>query len=109
VDKPLRVLEAARAIVDEVNDLLDARGSRLIYRDQLRESAGSITANIREGSGRKPGGDRNQFLRFARASCEETDERLHANFRKSRLPEERFWPIHNRLAVVVKMLNRMMT
>lgn len=107
--KRLRVLEAARAVVDEVNELLDPRASRLIYQDQLRESAGSIAANIREAARREPGGDRNQLLRFARGSCEETDERLHANFRKSRLSEARFWPLHNRIAVIVKMLNRMMT
>lgn len=106
--EPLRVLEAARAVVNDVNELLDARRGRLIYRNQIRESAGSIPANIREASGRQPGAERNQFLRFARGSCEETDERLLANFRSSRLAEERFWSIHNRLAVIVKMLNAMM-
>ena len=103
-----RVLDAARAVVDDVNDLLDAHGSRLFYREQIRESAGSITSNIREASGRKRGGERNQFLRYARGSCEETDERLSANRRKSRLNDKDFWAIHNRLAVIVKMLNRMM-
>ena len=99
-----RVLEAARAVVDEINKLLGNRQLRLIHRGQLRDAAQSIPANIREGMGRKPGPHRNQAYRDARGSAEETDEHLRANFADSRLLPATFWQIHNRIALVVKML-----
>ena len=102
-----RVLEAARWVVDEVSDLVDEY-PRMRDKDQVLRSSGSIAANIREGNGRKPGAERNLFFRHARASCEETDEHLHANYRQGRIPATRFWRIHNRIATIVKMLNRMM-
>ena len=99
-----RVLEVARAVADETNDLLGNRQLRLIHRGQLRDSAQSIPANIREGMGRKPGPHRNQAYRDARGSAEETDEHLRANFADGRLPPAKFWRIHARIALVVKML-----
>jgi four helix bundle protein len=108
VDNPLRVLDAARTVVDEINELTDDAGSHLIYATQLRASAGSISANIREAYGRRKGAERNQFLRFARGSAEETDEHLRANFRGTRVPPDRYWRLHNRLAVIVRMLNGIM-
>ena len=105
---PLRVLDAARSVIDEVNRLLDARRPRLLYEVQLRESAESIASNIREARGRRRGPDRNQFYRFARASSEETDEHLFANCRANRLALPRYRGLHNRLATVIKMLNRLM-
>ncbi|HEX6050819.1 MAG TPA: four helix bundle protein [Gemmatimonadaceae bacterium] len=104
----LRVLDAARSIVDEVNALLDARRPRLLYEDQLRESAESIASNIREAHGRHPGPDRNRFYRFARGSAEETDEHLFANYRAKRLSLKCYRRLHNRLATTIKMLNRLM-
>jgi four helix bundle protein len=100
----LRVMEAARLVVDEVNSLLDS-SSRILASGQLRDSAESITANLREAYGRKAGPERNQFFRFARGSTEETDEHLRTNFAAKRLGESRYWRLHNRLAVIVKMLN----
>jgi len=108
VSKPFRVLEAARSVVDEINQLLETSRKRLLNDAQLRESAGSITANIREAYGRRPGRERNQFLRFVRGSAEETDERLRTNFRAKRITPAQFWRLHNRLAVIVKMLSRLM-
>ena len=99
-----RVLEVARAVVDETNKLLGNRQLRLIHRSQLRDSAQSIPANIREGMGRKPGPHRNQAYRDARGSAEETDEHLRANLADGRLPLTAFWRIHNRIALVVKIL-----
>jgi four helix bundle protein len=99
-----RVLEVARAVADETNKLLGNRQLRLIHRGQLRDSAQSIPANIREGMGRKPGLHRNQAYRDARGSAEETDEHLRANFADRRLPPAEFWRIHDRIALVVKML-----
>jgi four helix bundle protein len=108
VGDTFRVLDAARAVVDDVNQLLDGSARRLFYVDQLRESAGSITANIREGFGRRKGPERNQFFRFARASAEETDEHIRGNFAADRLPPKLYWRFHHRLLVIVKMLNALM-
>jgi four helix bundle protein len=101
---PFRVLEAARAVEDEITRLLDNRTARLIHRAQLRDSAESVPANIREGMGRKPGPHRNQSYRDARGSAEETDEHLRANFAVGRIPIAAFRRMHNRLAWVVKIL-----
>lgn len=101
-----RVLEASRAVADEVNQLIDRRGRRLLHRTQLREAAQSIPANIREGMGRKPGPERNQAYRVARGSAEETDEHLRANFVNARISPVVYRGLHNRIALVVKMLTR---
>ena len=101
---PFRVLEAARAVVDETNALLDDRKLRLIHRAQLRDSAQSVAANIREGMGRTPGPHRNQAFRDARGSAEETDEHLRANFHAGRIQPVAFWRLHNRIAFIVKTL-----
>ena len=101
---PFRVLEAARAVADEVNKLLGNGNLRLIHRAQLRDSAQSIAANIREGMGRKPGPHRHRSYRDARGSAEETDEHLRANFADRRIAGAAYRRIHNRIAVVVKML-----
>ena len=101
---PFRVLDAARAVADEVNRLLDNRKLRLLHRAQLRDSAQSIPANIREGMGRKPGPHRNQAYRDARGSAEETDEHLRASFAVGRVPAETYWRIHNRITIVVRIL-----
>jgi four helix bundle protein len=63
----LRVLDAARMVVDAINKLIKAR--RMPNAKQLAEAAESITSNIQEGFGRDAGPDRNQFLRFARGSA----------------------------------------
>ena len=101
---PFRVLEAARAVADEVNKLLGDPKLRLIHRDQLRDSAQSIAANIREGMGRKPGPHRNLAYCHARGSSEEADEHLRANFADGRLPAADYRRIHNRIALIVKIL-----
>ncbi len=100
-----RVLEAARAVADEINGMLGNRKRRLIHRAQLRDSAQSIAANIREGMGRKPGPHRNRSYLDARASAEETDEHLRANFADGRVLPVEYWRIHNRIALIVKTLN----
>jgi four helix bundle protein len=90
----LRVLGAARMVVDDINQLLKRR--RLPNAVQLRGAAESITANIQEGFGRDEGPDRNQFLRFARASAEETNERLRARFAARDVPAKVYWSLHHR-------------
>ena len=99
-----RVLDAARAVADEINNVLGNRKLSLIHRGQLRDAAQSIPANIREGMGRKPGPDRNQAYRFARGSAEEADEHLRANFADGRVSPVAYRRIHNRIALIVKML-----
>ena len=101
---PFRALEAARAVADEINKLLGNKKLRLIHRGQLRDAAQSIPANIREGMGRKPGLHRNRSYRDARGSAEETDEHLRANFADGRIPTSHYRRIHNRIALVVKIL-----
>ena len=103
---PFRVLEAARAVADEINALLADRKLRLIHRTQLRDSAESISANIREGMGRNPGPHRNLSYRDARGSAEETDEHLRANFADGRIPAAAYRRIHNRIALVVRILTK---
>jgi four helix bundle protein len=100
-----RTLDAAHAVADEVNLLLRDRKLSLIHRGQLRDSSQSIPANVREGLGRDAGPDRNQFYRVARGSAEETDEHLRANFADRRMAPAIYWRLHNRLMVIVKMIN----
>jgi four helix bundle protein len=54
--------DAARAVVEEVDQLLDAAAEQLLRKNQLRESAGSIAANIREAYGQRRGRGRAKFL-----------------------------------------------
>ena len=103
----LRVLDGARLVVDDINRLLNGR--RLPNASQLRDAAESITANIQEGFGRDAGPDRNQFLRFARASAEETNERLRARFGARDIPASVYWFLHHRLVAVSRMLTSLMS
>ena len=99
-----RALDVARAVADEINKLLSNRKLSLIHRAQLREAAQSIPANIREGMGRKPGPERNQCYRYAVGSSEEADEHLRANFAEGRISVVVYRRIHNRIALIVKMM-----
>jgi four helix bundle protein len=99
-----RLLDAARAVEDEVNGLIAASRRPVLHRSQLEESAQSIAANIREAYGRRKGPERNQFLRVARSSSEETDEHLRSNVAARRIDQKTFWRLHNRLSVIEKMI-----
>src|SRR4051812_36410492 len=105
---PLRVLDAARSVHDEVILLLEG-SIRVLHAKQLRDAAGSIPFNIRESLGKRKGPERNQLLRVARGSTEEVDEQLSANERVGRLQTKRFWSLHRRLVVIHKMLTNLMT
>ena len=103
------LIHAARAVVDEVNRLVDRPpGRRLLHTAQLREAVQSIAANIREALGRR-GPERENFLRFARGSAEETDEHLRANFAARRLPAGLYWRLHHRLTLIIKILRSLST
>ena len=104
-----RVLDAARAVVDSVNQLLAHSRCALLYDSQLRDAAGSIAANIREAYGRRRGAERNQFFRYARGSAEEAGEHLRANFAATRLEPSLYWRLHNRLVVIRRMLDALMS
>ena len=75
----------------------------------MRDSSSSIAANIREAYGRRKGPEGNQYFRVARSSAEETDEHLNLNARQRRVPAKWYWPLHQRLVTIVKMLNGLMT
>ena len=103
-----RLMDAARWVEDEVNDLLAHGRPPLIHQKQLGESAESIPANIREAYGRRQGAERNQFFRVARSSTEETDEHIRSNHAAHRIEKARYWRLHNRLTVIHKMLCRLL-
>jgi four helix bundle protein len=103
-----RVLEVARSLVDEINFLVGTGVDHLAQDRQILRSSQSIAANIREGLGRRPGPERNQFFRIARGSAEETDEHLHAHYRQNRVVAKDYWRIHHRIIVCIKMLNAML-
>jgi four helix bundle protein len=105
---PLRVLEAARLVVDDINELIDTSRRRLLNEKQLRDAAQSITANLREAQGRRVGAERNVFLSYAAGSSEEADEHLRANYARQRIAPSRYWHLHNRLVVVAKMTASLM-
>ena len=101
----LDVLDAAQRAAAMVNDLIDrAPRGRLLHVAQMRKSAQSIAANISEAFGRRSGPDRNRALEIARGETEETITHLKANFRAAYI-DAKYWPRHNLLVVIVKMLN----
>jgi four helix bundle protein len=105
---PPRLIEAARLVADETNCILDQRRHHFLHDDQLRKTAQSICANIREAYGRKAGPDRQRFLRIARGSAEETDEHWRANYASRRLEASRYWRLHHRLIAIIKFLNALL-
>ena len=100
------MLDAARMVADDINRLLQSRPPNA---RQIREAAESISANIQEGFGRDAGPDRNQFLRFARGSVEETNDRLRARFAAEDISAAVYWPLHNRLVAIGRMLTNLMS
>ena len=98
---PPRLIHAARLVADETNRILDRRRRYFLHEVQLRRSAASIGANIREAYGRKAGPDRQHYLRIARGSAEETDEHWRGNYATGRLDAKRYWRLHHRLMTIV--------
>jgi four helix bundle protein len=104
--RDLALLDAAERAADQFNELLDRpTGARLLHVRQMRDSVQSIVANIAEGFGRGTGRDRARSLEIARGETEEAIQHLRANFRARRITPQDYWPRHNRLVVIVKMLS----
>ena len=101
----LKVLEAAEAVEDEINRLIDDRKRRLVHVNQLRKSAHAIGINIREGFGRGPDGGRAQSIRVSRGEADETIGHLRSNAAVGRIDKPTFWRLRNRLTMIIKMLN----
>src|SRR5262245_8548823 len=102
----LKVIDATERATDGVNHLIDRRfGRRLLHINQMRNSMQSVGANISEGFGRGPGRDISRYLRMARCEAEETIRHLASNFRDERVSPNEYWPLHNLLVVIVKMLD----
>jgi four helix bundle protein len=104
----LRLLDAARSVADGVNRMsIDAK-QPILNAGQLRRSANSILANISEALGHDEGPDRHRFFRHARGSADETNEHLRHAFKAEQLRPKVYYPFHNRLVVIVRMLNGLM-
>jgi four helix bundle protein len=106
----LRVLVAAEEMVVAVVALFDEprpRRRRLLFKAQTIGCAESVHGNIGEAFGRKTLGDRNRVLGIASGEAEETIRHLKANFLANRLDARSYWPLHNRLVTIVKMLNNL--
>jgi four helix bundle protein len=105
----LDVLDAAERAADQLNDLIDqSPPRRLLHVKQLRRSVQSISANISEAFGREKGRDRDHRLEIARGETEESIRHLSANFRANRVGAKKYWPLHNLLVVIAKMLNSLL-
>jgi four helix bundle protein len=103
--RDLKVFDAAARATDRVNALIDRRdGWRLLHVPQMQKSVQSISANLAEGFGRGEGRDRARYLRIARGEAEETIRHLNTNLRAQRIAPRDYWPIHNLLVVIVRML-----
>ena len=106
--RDLDVLDAAETAADRISRLIE-RSNRsprqLIHATQLQKSAQSVSANIGEGFGRRRGADCDYRLEIARGEAEEAIKHLRANFRTNRLSAADYWPLHNLLVVIVKMLS----
>jgi four helix bundle protein len=104
----LDVLDAAERAAAQINQLIDRSPRRLLHVSQMRRSVQSICANITEAFGRERGRARDHSLEIARGETEETIGHLRANFRTNRIDAKTYWPLHNLLVVIVKMLNSLL-
>ena len=104
----LDVLDAADRAAEAVNRLIDRNPRRLVNTSQLRNSAQAIGASISEAFGRRKGRDRDYRLEIARGEAEETIRHLCTNFRCDRITGRDYWPLHNLLVVIVRMLNSLL-
>jgi|SRR5688572_3593493 len=103
--RDLKLLDAAERAARLINELIDRSPQRrLLHVSQMRDSVQAIGANISEGFGRGVGRDRARSLEIARGETEETIRHLSANFHSARITPKEYWPRHNLLVVIAKML-----
>jgi four helix bundle protein len=107
--RDLNVLDAAERVAVMVNQLIERspRG-QLLHVQQLRDAVQAIAANITEGFGRATRGARDYSLRVAHGETEEAICHMRANFRANRVEPTDYWPIHNLLVVISKMLAKLL-
>jgi four helix bundle protein len=103
--RDLDVLDAAELADERIVALIDKYPRRLVHVAQLRDAGGSLPGNIAEGFGRRKGPDRVYKLEVARAEAEEANRYLGTNFRTDRITPGDYWPIHNLLTTIVKMID----
>jgi four helix bundle protein len=101
----LNVLDAAERAADAFDQLIERVPRRLLHVGQLRNAVQSVSANISEGFGRGKGRDRDRSLEIARGEAEEAIRHLSANLRTRRIAPQEYWPVHDLLEVIVKMLD----
>ena len=101
--RDLDVLDAAERLAERVNALVDG-ADNFLHAAQIRRSAAGIGASISEGFGRREGAERKYRLEIARGEAEETISWLRSNSRSNRITSGQYWPIHNLLVTIVKML-----
>ena len=73
---------------------------------QVRRSAISIPSNLAEGSRRKQGLEKNNFLRIAFGSAAELETQLEISKRLSFGNKNKYSEIENLLIEILKMLNK---
>jgi four helix bundle protein len=105
--RDLALADAAEQLSADVVRLSD-RTRRLLHRTQLLKSAQAVNANVGEAFGRVSVADRNYRLSVARAESEETIRHLRSNVNAERISERAYWPLHNRLVTIVKMINSLL-
>jgi len=107
--RDLDVLDAAERAADMLDEMIERHpGRQLLHVSQMRRCIQSIAANIAEGFARGKGRDRNRSLEIARGETEEAIRHLGANYRTSRIDAREYWPFHNLLVVIAKMLTSLL-
>ncbi len=101
----LVVLDAAERAEDAVDAMITRSPRPLLHVGQMRRSSHAISANIGEGLGRDRDSDKRRSFEIARGETEETIRHLNANYRERRITASSYWPLHNLLTVIAKMLS----
>ena len=84
------------------------QGTRFLHPGQIRRSVGGIAAKHQRSLGRRPGSDHHYRPEIARGEAEETISWLRSNLGSRRISDRQYWPIHNLLVTIVKMLDALM-
>jgi four helix bundle protein len=107
VHRNLALKELVQLILADIIQLAAGR-SKLIFKAQLLDAAGSLHGNVGEAFGRGSDRDRNRVLFIARGEAEEAIRHLLANRMAKRVDDRPYWRIHHRLVTAVKMIDSIM-